>query len=489
MEVTTMTGASMPRSEAVPEISRLHALDTEFLLLEDADSPMCIGGLCVFDGPVPSREECERFVFSRLDALPTHRKRVRTVPFGLGRPVLIDDVHFDIRYHVRRTRLADPYSEAALHGLMAEIMSRPLDRQRPLWQLYVVEGLPDQRWALITKIHHAIVDGIAGIGVLAAVLSMTNEVQAIEEHVWRPAREPTGFELVADALRGLRHDAVLWAKDARIAAHQPQIPLRHARGIARGMFLYVRHALDRRTSSLQGRVHGSRRYTTLFVPLDDVRRVRDAHGCTVNDVILALLSGGYRAVLEDRGDDLGKVQLRSLVPASVRLTDIHDVSGNRISAMYCELPVSLESAPARLELIAQRMKEAKASHMIEAGAWFTEIVDLAPPLLVGAVSRLIVRGMHWLPQNMLTTVTTNVAGPSCPLYFRGRRMLTWSPYVPITQGARMGSAVLSYQGSLAFGITADHDSVTQLDAFARAIQADLEALLAGALPLQTGAQP
>lgn len=480
-----MTATTAPRSG----ISRMHSLDTEFLLVEDAFSPMCIGSLCVFEGPVPSRDECEQFVMSRLDVVPSHRKRVRYVPFGLGRPVLIDDVQFDIRYHVRRTALAAPYSESSLHELMAQLMARPLDRHRPLWQLFVVEGLPEQRWAMITKIHHAIVDGVAGIGVLAAVLSAQPEVEAIVTDKWAPAAEPSACELVSDALAGLRQDGKIWAKEIRLAAAHPQIPLMRARAIGSGMFQYVRHALAKRTSSLQGRVRGRRRYAVVSLALEDVRKVRDANRCTVNDVILTLLSGGYRAMLESRGDDLGRVQLRSLVPASVRLPDVDDISGNHISAMYCELPVSIAPARARLELVVRRMKDAKASHMIEAGAWFTGVLDLAPPLFVRAISRAIVRGMHWFPQNMLTTVTTNVAGPGCLIYFRGRRMLSWSPYVPITQGARIGSAVLSYNGSLAFGITADYDSVHELDIFVQAVEADLAALLADTHATESQAEP
>lgn len=461
-------------------ITRLHALDAELLLMEDAASPMYIGSLCIFEGPVPSRDECERFVASRLGAAPTHRKRVRAVPLGLGRPVLLDDVQFDIQYHVRRTVIESPYTEAALWELMGTLMATPLDRERPLWQFYIVEGLPDKRWALLAKVHHAMVDGVAGIGVLAAVLSERPDVAAIEPTMWTPAPEPSGFALVADALAGLREDAETWAMELRVARQRPREALVKARGVASGLYQYARRFIAPKTSSLQGQVHARRRYMRVTVQLDDARRIRDAFHCTVNDVILTLLSGGYRALLEYRGDDLSRVQLRSLVPASVRRAEGNGLEGNQFSAMFCELPVNIEPARARLDLVAQRMKEAKSSHMIEAGVWFAELIDLAPPMVVQAVSRAIVRGMHWLPQNTLTTVTTNVPGPSSPLYFRGRRMLSWSPYVPIYQGARIGAAVLSYNGVLEFGITADADSVQHLEIFARAIEADLATLLAAA---------
>lgn len=473
-----MRPARTPKPEQAPAgIARLHTLDTEFLLLEDERSPLYIGSLCVFEGPVPTRSECERFVASQLERLPMYRKRVRTVPLGLGRPVLVDDPEFDVAYHVRRTLVTAPYDANALWTVMGELMSSPLDRSRPLWQLFVVEGLGDGRWALIMKVHHALIDGVAGIGVLGALLSDRSEAAPIEASTWRPSAEPAPRELIADAFAGLRTDAARWAHELRSAGAHPREALAHTREIGAGLYEFVRRIIARKTSSLQGEVRSRRRYASVRVQLDDVRRIRSELHCTVNDVILTLLSGGYRAMLERRGDDLRRVRLRSLVPVSVRVTDAHGMDGNRISAVFCELPVMIEDARERLDAVAQRMRQAKASHMIEAGVWFTEVCDLAPPFLVRAISRAVVRGMHWVPQNTFSTVTTNVPGPQFPLYFRGRRMLSWSPYVPITQGARMGSAVLSYDGALEFGITADYESVEELELFTRALEADLAALL------------
>lgn len=471
-----------PNTTAAPlpdRIASLHALDTEFLLLEDADSPMYIGSLCIFEGPVPSRSECEHFVASRLDLVPAYRKRLRAVPLGLGRPALLDDIDFDLDYHLRRVILDAP-DDAALWELLATLMSTPLDRRRPLWQLFVVEGLRDQRWAMITKVHHALVDGVAGIGVLAAVLSDRPDAKPVEHSAWQPMPQPTRRELVANALVGLGRDASAWTSQLRAATSQPRAALARARDLGAGLYQYVRSSIAHKTSSLQGRVRGRRRYACVRVQLEDVQAIRRACGCTVNDVVLALLSGGYRALLELRGDDLSRVRLRSLVPVSVRSDGAHGNEGNRVSAMICELPVVNEDPHVRLDAIARSTKRAKASHMIEAGVWFTELGDLAPPQLVGLVSRAIAHGMHWLPQNTFSTVTTNVPGPNVPLYFRGRRMLSWSPFVPITQGARIGSAVLSYNGTLAFGVTADADSVSHLDVFLRAVTADLAALLARA---------
>jgi diacylglycerol O-acyltransferase len=467
-------------------ISSLHALDAEFLLIEDDDSPMYIGSLCVFEGPVPSRTECERFVASRLDAIPMYRKRLRAVPFGLGRPVLVDDPSFDLTYHLRRTSLTAPYDEAALWRLMGTLMSSALDRAKPLWQLFVVDGLPDGRWALITKVHHALIDGVAGIGVLAAVLSDRPEAPPIEPSAWTPASEPTRATLVANAFGGLRRDASVWSRDLLSAARNPRATFEHNRDVGAGLYAFARRLLGRKTSSLQGGVHGRRRYATVRVQLEDVRQIRSAFHCTVNDVLLTLLSGGYRAMLELRGDDLRRVRLHSLVPVSVRARDEHGVEGNRVSAVLCELPVGVDDPRARLDAMIRRMHQAKGSHMVEAGVWFTDIGDLAPPLVVRAISRAVVHAMHWMPQTAFGTVTTNVPGPALPLYFRGRRMLSWSPYVPITQGARIGTAVLSYNGALAFGITADYQSVQYLEVFARAIESDLAILLGRAHATEAG---
>ena len=464
---------------------RMHALDAEFLLLEDDRSPLHIGSACIFEGPAPSQGDCEQLVESRLALLPVYRKRVRFLPLGLGRPVWVDDPHFDLTYHVRRTALAAPHDHAALCARLGAIMSRPLDRSRPLWEMYIVEDLEHDRWALITKVHHALVDGIAGIGLVAAMLDLQAEFSRAQPAAWSPAPAPSARTLVRDAWTGLRADAAAWGRELARALQEPTRAAAHSGAIALGLARYVRKLVPAPRFSLQGAVSGQRGYACVRVKLDDVRTVGHAFGCKVNDVVLAILSGGYRAMLEHRGDDLARVRLRSLVPVSVRAPDARGELGNRVSAIFLELPVTPGDPKARLDRIAADMRRSKASHMIEAGVWFTELADLGFPLLVGSFSRLVTRVMHRLPQRALATVTTNVPGPALPLYLMGRRMLYWLPYVPIAQGARLGTAVLSYAGELAIGVTADEASVHDLDVFTRAVDADLTRLLERASAIQS----
>jgi diacylglycerol O-acyltransferase len=215
------------------------------------------------------------------------------------------------------------------------------------------------------------------------------------------------------------------------------------------------------------------------VSLAELKEVSHGYGCTLNDVVLCVLSGAYRELLKTQGDHVAHAHVRSLVPVSVRIRDARASYDNRLSAVLCDLPVRIANPLERLHSISAQMTRLKQAHMVEAGVWFTHIADFVPPLLVGAVSRKAARIMHQHPQRMISTVTTNVPGPRQPLYMLGRRLLHWMPHVPITQGARLGSACLSYANELAFGITADYASIADLTVFTKAIADDLAALLGG----------
>jgi diacylglycerol O-acyltransferase len=261
----------------------------------------------------------------------------------------------------------------------------------------------------------------------------------------------------------------------------PSAGVRDVLAMVVGLSHYARRLIvTHPTTSIQGEIGSRRLYAFARASMSDLQHIRHAFGCTINDVVLAAVSGGYRALLEARGDRPADALVRSLVPASVREADARGVFDNRISAIICDLPVHLADPVARLRDVAAQMTHMKGSHMVEAGVWFMEIGDLAPPMLVGTISRLVARAMHRVPQGSLGTVTTNVPGPREPLYLLGRRLLEWLPYVPITQGVRVGTAMLSYAGQLVFGITADRDSVPDLTVFTRAIDAAIAELRARA---------
>lgn len=461
-------------------MDRLHALDAQFLHLEDDCSPMHIAGLCIFEGPPPERDEAVRFVSSRLPLLPRYRRRVRSVPLELGRPVWIDDARFDLDDHVHRTALPAPGDDAALCALMGRLMSTPLDRRRPLWELWIVTGLMGGRWAIISKVHHAMVDGIAGVALMATLLAEGRDTAPAAALPFRPAPEPSPAALILDAWKGLAEDAGALAGRLARALRDPAAAARAGAGLAAGLAVFLGRLATLRSGAIQGRVGNRRSYAHAQVALADVQAIRKALGGTVNDVILAALAGGYRDLLAHRGEDPDRAHLRSLVPVSLRAAGEEGGQDNHVSALLCDLPVDVADPVRRLHAVTAQMGRLKASHMAEAGAWVLELAALAPPMLVGPLTRLAARVMHGVPQRALGTITTNVPGPRQPLFFLGRRMTDWFPYVPISQGARVGTAILSYAGKIAFGITADRDSVRDAAILTRGVERAVAELTARA---------
>lgn len=461
-------------SESVPGFARLHALDSEFLHLEDARSPMHIGGLCVFEGPAPSVADCVHLLQHKLALVPRYRMRLRSVPLGLGRPVWVNAERFEPAEHLHVVR--GPHDAAALDELMGRIMSERLDRRRPLWELWLVEDVTPGRWALVTKVHHALVDGISSTELMSLILDTEPQPELPPPELYRPGPAPSRRALVQDALSGLAQDLQGWGRALSGAARNPQQAQQQAREIGEGLWNFARAFMVRRSSSLQGPIGGERAYAHVPAELAQVREIKRAFGTTLNDVVLCVLAAGYRELLQLRGDDPARARVRSLVPVSVRAPDARGVPGNQVSAVLYDLPVGVADPVERLATVARDMERLKASHMIEAGFFCTQLGDLAPPFVLGPVTRALARAMHWFPQSVLATVTTNVPGPRQPLYCLGRRLCEWYPYVPITQGARLGTAVLSYAGQLAFGITSDREHVPTLWAFTRALQRDLREL-------------
>lgn len=454
----------------------MSSLDAEFLLLEDGASHLHIAGICVFGGEAPSLAELRRLIESKLHLIPRYRQRVRTVPLELGRPVWVDDPHFHLDYHLRHTGLPEPGGDAELEALMGRLMTQPLDLTRPLWEAWLVEGLADGRWAIVFKIHHCMVDGIAGVGLLEVLLDLTPDAELPDPEPWSPRPEPSAPALVLDAWAGLLADTGSWLARLPEALHDPGGAVRRAGELGAGLARLLRRLTFTPPSSIEGSVGPHRVWAHSSVPFDHVRDIRQTLGGTVNDVVLAAVSGGYRRLLESRGDDPATTRVRSLVPVSVRGPDGGGVPDNRVSALLLELPVEIADPVDRLVEVRRRMGELKGSHMAEAGELVTQVGDLAPPALVGAVSRLGLRSQHLVPQRSVNTVTTNVPGPQFPLYCLGREMLEYLPYVPISHGLRVGTAILSYNGRLAFGITGDLDHGGDVSVLASGIAEGIDEL-------------
>lgn len=457
-------------------MDRLSALDAEFLHLEDGIAHMHVAGVSVFDGPVPAVDELERLLTAKLHLIPRYRQRVHFAPLALGRPVWQDDPHFNLAYHVRHTALPPPGDDADLCRLMARLMSQPLDRNRPLWESWMVEGLPRGRWAVISKIHHCMVDGISGVELLTVLLSTERDESLPAPEPWKPAPEASGPAIVWDAWRGLAGDLISAARQVPAALRDPLRAARSAERTGEGAFRLGRHLTTTPPLSIEGTIGPNRTWAHSSVNIDDIRVVRHAFGGTFNDVVLAAVAGGYRKLLLRRGDDADHAVLRSLVPVSVRAQDARGIPGNRVSAFLYELPVHLADPVERLRAVRAGMSELKGSHMDEAGEAATTLGNLAPPMVIGFVSRLGSRVMQRLPQRSVNTVTTNVPGPQFPLYCLGREMLEHYPYVPLSHGVRVGTAILSYNGRVAFGVTGDFDTAPDVGVLARAIRSGIKEL-------------
>ena len=436
-------------------MERLSALDSEFLDLEDGAVHMHIAGACVFSGPPPSLRDVEALIDSKLHLIPRYRQRVRTVPFELGRPVWIDDPHFDIDYHVRRTALPAPGDDAAFCTLMGRLMSHPLDRDRPLWEVWLVEGLEGGEWALVCKVHHCLVDGIAGVGLLTILLDLGADAPLGDAPAWSPRSEPSAACKVLDAWAALVADLGRTTGALAGGLLHPAGTLGAAVATGEGAVRFLRRLVPTRRVSIEGPITAHRVWAHSTTGLAEVKTIGRVFGGTVNDVVLAAVAGGYRALLVAHGDDPETAVLRSLVPVSTRHEDSQGIPDNRLSAVLLELPVGLADPVERLEQVHERMTALKEAHLIEAGEAAVSLVDLAPPMFLGVVSRLTIHSMHRLGQQSLNTVTTNVPGPSVPLYCLGREMLEYRPFVPISHGLRVGTAILSYNGRVFFGVTGD----------------------------------
>jgi diacylglycerol O-acyltransferase / wax synthase len=461
-------------------MERMGTLDAEFLHLEDGIAHMHIAGLSVFEGPTPALDDLLELLDAKLHLIPRYRQRVRSVPLELGRPVWVDDPHFNLTYHVRNTALPQPGDDAALCRLMGRLMSQPLDRNRPLWETWLVEGLPDGRWALIFKVHHCMVDGISGVDLLGVVLDIERDVELPEPRPWSARPEPSGLAMVVDAWGGLTHDLVGLARRLPDAVRDPVGAVRAIGDTGSGLLHLGQHLGTTTPLSIEGAIGPHRAWAHSSASLDDVRTIRQRFGGTVNDVVLTAVAHGYRQLLLARGEDADSAVVRTLVPVSLRSEDARGVLDNRVSAILHELPVQVGDPVERLQRVRDEMATLKGSHMAEAGDVVTTLGDLAPPMVVGLMSRFAMRLLQRLPQRSVNTVTTNVPGPQFPLYCLGREMLEYRPYVPLSHGVRVGTAILSYNGRLAFGVTGDLDTAPDVGILAAGIAAGVDELVAAA---------
>jgi WS/DGAT/MGAT family acyltransferase len=458
---------------------RLSPLDASFLHIEDGVSHMHIASVAIFEGPPPPFLEVVEMVEAKLDLVPRYRQKVRSVPFELGRPVWVDDPHFNIEYHLRHTALPSPGGESELRKLVGRVMAQPLDRAKPLWEIWVVEGLEDRRWAVLAKTHHALVDGVSGTDLLAVIMDLSPDAPRPEHpSEWTPHAEPSGTELVVEAIENMVRSPYEQLRAARAQTRWLRHATEYIGEVVSGVFALSGLVRPTPVSSLNGPLGPHRRYAWATTTVADIRNVRKAHGGSFNDVVLACITNGFRELLLARDEDVERV-VRTLVPVSVRA---RDESGravgdgtyeNKVSAMFAELPVEIEDPALRLAAITDQMKDLKESKQALAGEALTSMSGFAPPMLLALGMRIATRAA----QRNVNTVTTNVPGPQFPLYAAGRRMLRAFPYVPLAGQVRLGIAIFSYDGEVNFGITGDYDTTPDIDVLAHGIEDGMAQLL------------
>jgi WS/DGAT/MGAT family acyltransferase len=432
-------------------------MDASFLHIEGPNNPMHIGGVSIFEGPAPPFERLEEMVVGKLGSVPRYRQKVRFVPLGLGRPVWVEDPHFNLTYHLRQSALPAPGSEDVLRRTAARIFAQRLDRSRPLWEIWMIEGLSENRWALLSKVHHCMVDGVSASDLMSVMFEDSPSPASEKER--QPTPEPSGTELV---VRTLAHQAANpreQLRAVRASARRPRATLAQAGDIVRGMASSAGLLRPLGRSSLTGPVGPHRTWSCARVDLSDVKTVRAALGGTVNDVVLTLATGGLRDLLEARGEDVEDRTIRALVPVSVRSAGERGTYNNRVSAMFADLPVGVADPSARLQAVRAQMDGLKQSKQAVAGDVLTSLSGFAPPMLLALGGRLAARS----PTLGVQTGVTNVPGPQQPLQTLGRRMLESFPFVPLIGNVRISIAIFSYDGRLYFGVTGDYDSSNDID--------------------------
>lgn len=451
----------------------LSSLDTSFLQLENDTQQMHVGSLLILDGPGPEYEAFCRHVESRLQAVPRYRQRVQRLPLDLARPFWVDDPHFSLSYHLRHTAIPRPGDEEQLLALSGRIMSQRLDLDRPLWEMWLVEGLPDERWAVISKVHHAMIDGVSGNDVLEMLLDRSAETKPWPSKPWQPRPAPTARELAA---AGAAWTARLPGQIGRVASQVVKTPGGIMRGgavRAQGLAQVGRQVVTP-THVLNGPLGPHRIWAWARGDLLEAKAIKDVAGGTINDVVLAAIAGGFGTYLRNRGETVDDDLVRSLVPVSVRRADQQGQLGNQVSAMFADLPIGIADPLERLAAVSEQMKHLKDSGMAVGVESVVSAADFVPPTLVAVGARVAVS----VGQRVVNTVTTNIPGPQYPLYLQGRRMREMFPYIPIGQGVRISIGIVSYDGRLAFAATGDADAVPDLGMLCVAIEEALAELVA-----------
>jgi diacylglycerol O-acyltransferase / wax synthase len=464
-------------------LDRLSSIDASFLAQEGPTSHMHIGGVLIFEGAPPPFEDFLDHVRGRLHLVPRYRQKLATPPLETGRPLWVDDPSFNLEYHIRNTALPAPGSEQQLLRLAARIASQQLDRSKPLWELWLVEGLEGDRFGLISKTHHSLVDGVAGVD-LATVLFDVEETPAPptdDLEVWQPSPEPSAAEMVLAGVRGIVRTTAGLAERAIAATARPSTSLNRARDAVEGLGEIVWAGLNPAPETpLNVEIGPHRRYAVVRQQLSDYKRVKDSLGGTVNDVVLTVVSGAVASWLHGRGIRTEGLELRALVPVSVRTQDHRGTLGNQLAVMRGPLPVYIRDPIARLRFVKTAMDGLKESKQAVGAATLAAVNNLAPPTVLAQASRLN------FSTRLFNLIVTNIPGPQLPLYVLGRRLVDLFPVAFLPKGHGLAIAIMSYDGRIEYGLLGDYDALPDIDVVAEGIDEALAELLEAARRKQAG---
>jgi diacylglycerol O-acyltransferase len=456
---------------------RLTAVDASFLAQESQNAHMHIGAVMVFEGPPPAFDDFADHVRGRLHLVPRYRQKLAVPPIETGRPLWVDDPSFNLEYHLRHTGLPEPGSEDQLRALASRIHSQRLDRTKPLWELWLVQGLEENRFALISKTHHALVDGVAGVDLATVLFDLEPVPRPLphEGEPWVPQPEPSAASLAARGIRGLVElPFSLGAKALRAAAH-PGTSLHLAReafeGVAEVAWAGLNPAPD---TPLNVPIGPHRRLVLIRSELEDFKLIKNAFGGTVNDVVLTVVAGGLRKWLQSRGVRTEGLELRALVPVSIRAADERGHMGNRLAAMRGPLPVYVEDPVARLQVVRQAMDGLKESKQAVGAEVLAGVQNLAPPTVLAQASRIN------FSTRLFNLLVTNVPGPQFPLYALGRELLDLFPVAFLPRDHALAVAIMSYNGGMDFGLLGDYDAMPDLEALGEMLEEARDELVTAA---------
>jgi WS/DGAT/MGAT family acyltransferase len=455
---------------------RLTGLDASFLALEDAGAHMHVGSVMLFEGAAPQYDDLLAAIEARLHLVPRYRQKLAFPPLQAGRPVWVDDPHFNPRYHLRHTGLPEPAGVEELRTLAGRLFAQRLDRSKPLWELWLVDRVGTDHFAVISKTHHALVDGVSGVDIATVLFDLEPDPapNADAPRRWFPRPEPTGVSLLTAALAELGTPRGL-AGGVRDAVEHPE----RALGALGGMLSLARVSGlpglgGAPRSPLNVPIGPHRRFAWVDGDLKQFKDIKSALGGTVNDAVLTVVAGALRAHLIRQGEDPSDLELKAMVPVSVRAEAERGALGNRVTTMYAPLPVYAEDPVERFAIVHQAMAGLKESGQAVGAEVLTKLTGFAPPTVLVQAARLQAR------QRLFNLTVTNVPGPQFPLYLLGRRLRALYPQVPLTKNTALGIAIMSYDGALDFGLLADYDALPDLDRLAADLEASIDELATAA---------